>query len=461
MQDEILQALDHSRADYTDVRVEREWRTQVSYRGKELENLETSSELGGIVRCLVGGGWGISVFNSLDELEQRVDDAYRIARIVSDEIQERAELAPVEAVEDTVQVSLKKDPRSVPLREKQALLQRYNDTMLRFSDKIVSTDSRYADSFKEVTFANSEGSLILEERPEVTLFLLATAREGDTNIQAAYEDIGGAAGFEIVEGFDQRAETAAQRALDLLQAKPVKGGVYTTLLNPLLTGVFIHEAFGHLCEADFLYKNPQLQEVLKPGRQFGVGELDVVDDGYLPGLRGNFRYDDEGTPRRRIYLIKGGVLQGFLHSRETAARMGAEPTGNARAVSYRFEPIVRMRNTYVDRGSATFEQMLEDIDYGIYACDAFGGNTWIEQFTFSAAYAYEIVNGKIGGMLRDVVLTGNVFDTLNNIDMIGDDLQIIGGGAGGCGKGGQAPLAVTLGGPHIRVQNLTIGGRSA
>jgi len=103
--------------------------------------------------------------------------------------------------------------------------------------------------------------------------------------------------------------------------------------------------------------------------------------------------------------------------------------------------------------------MLRDIDYGIYACGAFGGQTELEQFTFSAAYAYEIVKGELGEMLRDVVLTGNVFETLKNIDMIGDDL-IVKGSSGGCGKDGQFPLPITTGGPHVRVQNLTIGGRA-
>jgi TldD protein len=460
MHDQILEALERSRADYTDIRVEREWRTQVTYRGKELEVLEASSEVGGIVRCLVDGGWGIAVFNAMEGLEQRVADAHRIARIVSGEIAERAELAPVDIVQDTVRVSLERDPRSVPLQEKQALLQRYNDIMLKHSAEIVSTRARYTDSFKEVTFANSEGTFITEERPDTTLILVATARDGATGIQSAHEHIGGAAGFEIVENLEERAQVAAQRAVNLLRAKPVKGGVYTAVLDPGLAGVFIHEAFGHLCEADFVFKNPQLQEVLRPGRQFGVDELDVVEDGYLPGLRGNYKYDDEGTLRRRTHLIQAGVLQGFLHSRETAARMGVRPTGNARAISYRFEPIVRMRNTYIDRGSATWEQILDGIDYGIYACDAFGGMTQIEQFTFSAGYGYEIVNGQIGEMLRDIVLTGNIFETLKNIDRIGDDLRII-SGAGGCGKAGQSPLPVTDGGPHVRIQNLTIGGRAS
>lgn len=460
MRDQILKALEHSRADYTDVRIEREWRTQVAYRGRNLENLETSSELGGVVRCLSGGGWGIAVFNSLDELDRRVEDAYGIARLVSARLSEKASLAPVPAIQDHVVASLAEDPRHVPLKDKQELISRYNGIVLQRSPQIVTTNTRYTDSFKEITFANSQGTFIVQEQPDVTLLIGAVAREGDANIQIGYEHLGYAAGFEAVRGQEPKAERAAQRALDLLHAKPVKGGVYTAILDPVLAGVFIHEAFGHLCEADFFFKNPTLQEILKPGRKFGVDELDVVEEGYLPGLRGNSKYDDEGTPRRKTYLIKGGVLQGFLHSRETAARMGAEPTGNARAVSYNFEPIVRMRNTYIDKGTATFEQMLRGIDCGIYACDAFGGQTMLEQFTFSAGYAYEIVNGQVGELLRDVVLTGNIFETLKNIDLVGGDLDIT-GGAGGCGKGDQYPLPVTSGSPHIRIRNLTIGGQAA
>ena len=460
MRDGIMKALENSSADYTEIRVEREWRSRVVYQGRDLENLEASSELGGIVRCLVGGGWGISVFNSLGELEARVEDARRIAELVSSKVAEKVELAPVEPVQDEVRVSLEKDPRSVSLQEKQALLQAYNELILGHSDKIVSTRARYTDSFKEVTIATSEGTFIVEERPDVTLLLGAMAREGERNVQLASETMGWAAGFEAAEGQDEKAGIAAQRAVDLLGAKPVTGGAYTAILDHILAGVFIHEAFGHLCEADFISKNPTLQEVLKPGRKFGVDDLNVVEEGYLPGLRGNFKYDDEGTPRTKTYLIRDGVLEGFMHSRETAARMGAEPRGNARAISYQHEPIVRMRNTIIGQGTVPFDEMIKDVDRGIYACDAFGGQTELEQFTFSSGYAYEIVDGKLGDMLRDVVLTGNIFETLKNIDRIGDDLKIV-GGSGGCGKGGQYPLAVTFGSPHIRIQNLTIGGKAA
>ncbi|MBN1956168.1 MAG: TldD/PmbA family protein [Anaerolineae bacterium] len=458
MRDMILPALERSRADYTDIRVERRWRTVVAYEGPELDTLSTSTEVGGIVRCLVGGGWGVAVFNSLDRLPERVQDAERIARLAAAEVEEPITLAAVAPVQDEVRVELARDPRQVPLQEKQSLIEAYNKILLGHSDKIVTTQTYYNDTFSEVWFANSEGALILEERPDVQLLFGPTAREGD-NVQNPYESTGGAAGFDVALGHEALAEKAARRAVELLQARPAKGGVYTVVLDNQLTGVFIHEAFGHLCEADFLAKNPEMRDILRLGRVFGPPALNVLDEGYVAKSRGNYKYDDEGTPRRQAYLIRNGVLEGFLHSRETAGRMGMVPTGNARAISYRFEPIVRMRNTYVGQGNVPFEEMIRDIDYGIYACGAVGGNTALEQFTFSADHAYEIVDGQVGGMLRDVVLAGNIFETLRNIEAIGDDMQVI-NSAGGCGKGGQMGLPVTDGGPHLRIRDVTVGGRA-
>jgi TldD protein len=162
---------------------------------------------------------------------------------------------------------------------------------------------------------------------------------------------------------------------------------------------------------------------------------------------------------RKNYLIQDGILVGRLHSRETAAKMGETVTGNARAVHYEHPPIVRMTNTYIDQGTVAFEDMLKDVDLGVYAIRAIGGNTAMEMFTFSAAYGYMIHNGKIAELVRDVVLTGNVFETLLNIDQIGNQIGWEPNGPGGCGKGNQQPLRVGLGGPHIRIQNCVIGGQ--
>ena len=177
----------------------------------------------------------------------------------------------------------------------------------------------------------------------------------------------------------------------------------------------------------------------------------------VPGLRGSFSYDDEGVAAAKTDLIREGVLVGRLHSRETAARMGEAPTGNARAISYQFPPIVRMTNTYIEPQQATFDDIVSEIDDGVYAKNWYGGMTSMEMFTFSAGEAYRIRNGRVEELLRPVVLSGNLFETLENIDAIGNDLEMNQGG--GCGKGGQSPLAVSNGSPHIRIRNCLVGGK--
>ncbi|MBA7478732.1 Metalloprotease TldD [subsurface metagenome] len=192
------------------------------------------------------------------------------------------------------------------------------------------------------------------------------------------------------------------------------------------------------------------------GRRFGSAELDIVDSAAIPGLRGSYKYDDEGVPASKTYLIREGILVGRLHSRETAARMKEKPTGNARAINYRYPPIVRMTNTYIEPRSASFEDMISGIKEGVYVKNWYGGTTSMEMFTFSAGEAYMIRHGKIAELVRPVVLTGNLFTTLMNIDAIGNDLEMNQGG--GCGKGEQMPLPVSNGSPHIRIRQCLVGG---
>lgn len=450
--DRIASALRASRADYTEIRLETRVTTRIVYHGRRLETVSTVLNEGGIVRSLVrDGGWGISTFNSLDTLERRVDQAYQSARSVQ---AEPIQLAEVEAVQDEIRASLDTDFRRTPLPEKKELIEAYNQILLSFP-QIVDTQVTYSDQFITVIYANSEGTFIVEERPMVSVGLSATARAG-SDVQRASDGVSVPAGYEKVLDLEEAARSVGQRAVNLLGAETVVGGVYPVVCDPKLAGVFVHEAFGHLSEADFVYANPQAQEMMVLGRRFGPDALNIIDDGTLPGLRGTHRYDDEGTRMRRTDLLREGMLVGRLHSRETAARMDEGVTGNARSTGYRYPPIVRMTNTYIDAGEATFEDMISEIELGVYARDWFGGQTMLESFSFSAGYGYMIRNGRIAEMVKDVVLSGNLFATLQNIDAIGDDLTH--SKRGTCGKG-QGGLPVSNGAPHIRIRDVVMGGR--
>lgn len=452
--DQMEQALKDSGADYAEIRIERAERTNISFRGPELDEISSASSLGGVARALVKGGWGIATFNDVSDLRGQVQEVVSAARLVGSTRSEFAEARPAERI--VPPPPMERDFREVPLAEKQQTTAAYNDLMLRLHPKIRTTGVRYMDRYREVSFANSEGAYFEEARPDVVLSLGAVARDGSL-VQRGREALGKAAGFETVVGHEEKAQRAARRAVDLLSAPPVKGDTYPVVLNQRLGGVFAHEAFGHLSEADHVYENEKLRELMVLGKRFGPEALSIVDDGSAPGGRGTHAVDDEGIPTGKTYLIKDGILVGRLHNRETAAKMGEGVTGNARAVGWSFPPIVRMTNTYIEPREGSFEDLIRDIELGIYACDMIGGQTMMEMFTFSAAYGYMIRNGELAELVRDVVLTGNVFETLQRIDMIADDFAWDEGG-GGCGKGGQSPLPVGLGSPHVRIQDVVVGG---
>jgi TldD protein len=452
VRNQFVDAMKGYDADYIEVHFEESQATNIVYRGKSLEEISGTHNSGGNIRALVQGSWGFVSFNRLEKLRDKVALAVEEARLAS---REPFKLFPTEPVVDTVVSQLKKDSTAMPLAAKKGLLDEYNDIMLS-SPKIQSSRINYRDARRKVIFANSEGSYIEQAKPDLTLRLTAIAWE-DSEVQQAGLSLGSSGEFSAVEGLHEQAREIARRAAALLPAPQVKGGEYTVILDPILAGVFAHEAFGHLSESDFVYQNEALQQVMVLGKRFGGKHLNIIDDPTIPDLRGSYKYDDEGTPATKTYLIEKGILEGRLHSRETAAKMGEKTTGNARAINYLFPPIVRMTNTFIEPGSASFEEMLGDIKEGVYVKDWYGGTTSLEMFTFSAAEAYMIRQGRLAELLRPVVLTGNVFTTLENIDAIGNDLEMNQGG--GCGKAGQVPLPVSNGSPHIRIRHCVVGGR--
>ncbi len=458
MKDRLFEALKASRADYTEIRVERSWTSSVSFRGRRLESATASEDRGGIVRALYAGcGWGVASFTSLDQLPAMVERAGALSRAVR--LDEPITLAPVAPQTAEALLDLDGDVRGVSLAEKKRLLESYNAAMLAVDDRVVDTQASYRDEITDYWFVNSDGTVLHELRPELTLSGSATARRNGT-IEKGLESIGLRRGWNSADGHHAGFVRAAERAVSLLDAPTVKGGTYPVILDNELAGVFIHEAFGHLSEADFVYENPQAREMMTLGRRFGQPVLNVGDHGAAVGLRGTLPYDDEGTPTQDTPLIKDGILVGRLHSRETAARMGERPTGNARAISFRHPPIVRMTNTYIGNGKGTFEDLIRDIPLGVYACGAFGGQTLLENFSFTAAWGQMIRGGQVAELVKDVVLAGSLFQTLDRIERIAGDFRWNQMG-GGCGKGGQFPLAVTEGAPHVRIEAALIGGEVA
>jgi TldD protein len=449
---ELAAELKKHRADYIEARLEEGQTSHITYRGRVLESIGRATSSGGNVRALVKGGWGFVSFNNLKELPDKVVLAIEQARLTG---RGKSHLAEVVPAVDEVPLGADRNPVAIPLADKKRLLDEYNE-IIWGTPQIQTSNIGYGDSHKKVIFLSSAGSHIMQERADVALRLAAiAARDGE--VQQVGLSLGSRGDFSALQGLQPQVKEMAEHAVALLSAPQARGGEYTVVLDPVLAGVFVHEAFGHLSESDFVYENDRLRRLMTLGKQFGGKHLNIVDSAAVPGLRGSYKYDDEGVPAARTYLIREGKLTGRLHSRETAAKMKESPTGNARAISYGYPPIVRMTNTYIEPGSVSLQDMLADIREGIYVKNWYGGVTSMEMFTFSAGEAYMIRRGRIAEALRPVVLTGNVFNTLRNIDAIGNDLAMSQGG--GCGKGVQTPLPVSSGSPHIRIQRCLIGGK--
>lgn len=458
MESDLRRLVKDQPADYVEINLEETMTTLISFRGPVLDELGESLAYGGNVRALVRGGWGFVSFNRLEDLEGKVDLAIRQARAVGERKGGKSSLAAVPVVHDKVTVPFGEDPRAVPLARKKDLLEGYNRQVLAFGPPIATSSVIYYDRFRKLRFANSDGTSIQQEKLDLGGAVRAIAvRDGQTEMMAL--GFGSSTSFDVARGLETRIGDTCRRAAALLDAPVVEAGEYTVIVDPRLAGVFVHEAFGHLSEGDNVYENPNLQKVMAFGREFGGKHLNIYDSGLTPGARGYIKYDDEGVPTEKTYLIREGKLVGRLHTRETAGKMGERPTGNARALDYRFPPICRMRSTCIEGGDASFEDMLKGVKRGVYVRESYGGETSGEMFTFTAGDAVMIRDGKPAEVVRNVTLAGNVFATLKNIDMIGKDFTVP-EGAGGCGKGAQAPLPTSMGSPHIRIQKVILGGKA-
>ena len=240
----------------------------------------------------------------------------------------------------------------------------------------------------------------------------------------------------------------------LLNSEAVKPGIYPIVTAPAVTGLFIHECFGHKSESDFMIGDDTAKKEWVIGKKIGPEELTIIDAGLIKG-QGYTPYDDEGTPASHTYLIKNGVLAGRLHSTSSATDLEESITGNARAINFEHKPLVRMTTTYIDNGKKTVTELFSDIKEGIYVRGLNHGSG-LSTFTLSPTLAYYIRDGKIDKPVRISVISGNVFEAINNIDGIGNDLAIESYVIGGCGKMDQYPLAVGFAGPHIRIQNMRV-----
>jgi len=442
-------------AKYSEARAQEIYKTMLTVKEGRVEAAKQGIEKGVALRVLVNGAWGFASVGSLNPevLRGAVSDACKMAKTASLRLKIPIELAETKTVEDHVQLKSKKKPSTILMENKINTALAINKTTLGYDKRVKSCTIDYLDLTGTNYFANSEGTSIEQDNLYVWSRITASAASKGV-FTFSREEIGSTAGYEVfdVETPEMIGEKVANRAIEQLGAKPPKGGKSQVVLGPNVVGVFVHEAFGHLAEADLALAGGVLQNNF--GKKIGSDLITFYDDGTIDGAFGSFKYDDEGVPTQKTLLIKDGVVKGLMHNRETAQKFNVEPTGNARAENFRVEPIIRMRNTFMAPRDHSLEELAEDIRSGYYFKSFRGGQANLDgTFQVGIQEAYEIINGEIGDPVRGASISGNTLETLFEVDAVGKDFELW---PGRCGKGQTA--FVCDGGPHIRVKEVIVGG---
>ncbi|GAB6134744.1 metallopeptidase TldD-related protein [Thermococcus prieurii] len=419
-------------AEYAEVREERLLRTGVT--GSEEVTVSTRSIGGFGVRVLANGSWGFVSVNSQEDLEWAVKRAIKLARVGKSNVR----LAEIKPVRDRVKSRMKVKPPEVPLEEKVEVVRGLLNGLPEASRKVV----KYSDFSGVKRLITSEGTEIEWELAGISFITYLTASSNGRSAELFSLTGSIERGFEAVEGMTEKILGEIRGQMNcFLHGKRPKLKDVPVLLSPRFAGMIAHEALGHLAEADELPNTPladKLGERIAP-------EFVGLSDGNVPDGHGNDLYDDEGVPVRKVEILKDGVFNEPLVDRERAFGLGVEPNGHARAESYAFGPMVRMRNTYFEPDDWAFEELLEETKLGYYLVSAGPGQTGLDSsFTVGVMEGYVIRDGEIAEPIFGATASGKALDALPGIRGLGRELDFENSY---CGKG--QVVRVSMGGPHV------------
>ncbi|TXT62532.1 MAG: Protease TldD [Promethearchaeota archaeon] len=453
--------------EYWDLRATITSGTMIEFTNNKSKEMASYQKESCGIRTFSLGGWGFLTLEDLSKaaLINSFEKAVKLAKLSEAQTDNKYHIKQFDPINDTFELKVKKKVENTDISEKIELVKDYERTINEYDPKIKNTNSIYYDAIHNKIFLNSFGSKIIQIEPICRSFCMAYAQKNGL-IQRSRNSIGGLGGFELFDTnkAQELGRKTAKEAVELLDAKSPKGGQFTIIMDPELTGTFIHEAFGHAVEADYILSKESMLEGRR-GEQVALEEVSIKDDprlgkgkelGLPYELFGSYKYDDEGIPSQEIFIIEKGILKNFLHNLESASRMNEEPNGHGRAASVSIHPQVRMGITTLSPGDWSLEEMIEDIKEGVF-CEAFqygytdpaSGN-----FQFKCKLSYKIEKGERTKMMRDVSLTGMTLEVLNKITALGREINY---SDGMCGKGGQG-VRVCDGGPYVRIKNITVGG---
>ncbi|MBQ8621509.1 MAG: TldD/PmbA family protein [Oscillospiraceae bacterium] len=348
-------------------------------------------------------------------------------------------------------------PVSVSNKEKVAILKEGYFAAKEYDESVTQVSGSLADVDHNILIASTEG-LYTQDRQIRTRIAVSAVADKGTGTQTGFFAPGRRMGLEMFDIIDPKSVgvVAAKQAVTMAGAGYCPAGVMPVAIDNGFGGVIFHEACGHSLEASSVAYG-QSQFAGKLGEKIANEKVTAIDDGTIPNAWGSINIDDEGTPAQKNVLIENGVLKSYMIDKFNGRRMGMASTGNSRRQSYRYTPTSRMTNTYIAAGNDKNEDIISSIEYGLYAASMGGGsvNPVTGEFNFAVNEGYMIRNGKICEPVRGASLVGKGSEIIQNIDMVGTDLDM---GQGMCGSS-SGSIPTNVGQPLIRVSSITVGGR--
>jgi TldD protein len=446
-------------ASYADARYQCYDYELITVENKTLKSY-SSRRLSGLgIRVAIKGAVGYASTSDLSwkSLEKTPENAIKAAKSVKSEKQPFRE---AEINTSDVKLPIKTNPMDVSPEEKVSMALDANKAAW-ISDKIKSAITSLGLSKDSRLFMSSEGVKVSVETTLVGLQHQSVAKVNGVMERVPYSE-SMCAGFEFIKSKDWNSFTAdiSELAIEAASSKTPPPGTYPVVVDPEVFGVVLHEAFGHASEGDLVFTGESVLHN-KLGVQLASEFVTIIDEGTVEG--GYFYpFDDEGTKKERTVIVENGVLKSYLHDRNSALQFGVGSTGNGRAQDFENIPIVRQTNYYMQPKDYKFEELIEDIDFGIYVREKGWTGGQVEPgmgtFTFGVGPSKVIRNGELAEAVRGVVISGSILETLKTVDAVGKDLKIVTNIFGACGKGAQR-ATVGVGGPPVRARKMTIGGR--
>lgn len=451
----VLRAVMSRGVEFAELYVENRAVTSVFCEDNKIERVHSGSEKGAGIRVISQGNTAYAFTNDLSE--QSLISAASVAAHVVKNASEKTDVSlDFKVLKPDFRLAIVRRPSAVGFDFKMEQVLAANEAARELGSNVKQVTVGLADIERKVLIVNSEGDWVEDETARVRFVVnVVAARNG--LIQTGYEALGAVKGWELLEekSATEVARKAAKRALLMLEARPCPAGRMPVVMSSEAGGTMVHEACGHGLEADLVQKGLSVYRG-KLGQKVASECVSVIDDATLPGNYGSFCFDDEGVKAVRKVLIDRGVLVEYMYDRLTARKENRQSTGNGRRESYQYKPIPRMTNTFIAPGRDDPESIVKSTSRGLLVRKMGGGqvNTTNGDFVFEVQEGYIIENGEIKYPVRGATLIGNGPEALNNIDMVGSDLEFA---IGQCGKDGQG-VPVSDAQPTIRIRELTVGG---